>query len=150
MLILDSTFENSRKSHARAKGVSKAVKRYLHLERLPEPQPTDACLADDAAMPADGSEDGLYDRVLVDAECTHDGSLKHLTKFHSLGWETFCERVLHPDRFPHLQALQLQLLRYGDPFHTLILKLCYTVVYDPHVFAHPGIPPHRSVILTSL
>lgn len=23
----------------------------------------------------------LYDRVLVDAECTHEGSLKHLKKF---------------------------------------------------------------------
>ena len=26
-------------------------------------------------------EGGRYDRVLVDAECTHEGSLKHLKKF---------------------------------------------------------------------
>ena len=30
-----------------------------------------------------------YDKVLVDAECTHDGSIKHLAKFESWGWETF-------------------------------------------------------------
>ena len=29
----------------------------------------------------------LYDKVLVDAECTHDGSIKHLAKFEKWGCE---------------------------------------------------------------
>jgi hypothetical protein len=31
----------------------------------------------------------LYDRVLVDAECTHDGSIKHIAKFREGGWGQF-------------------------------------------------------------
>lgn len=45
-------------------------------------------------------------QVLVDAECTHDGSLKHMLKFHSWGWDTFERRFLDPDRINNLVALQ--------------------------------------------
>ena len=31
-------------------------------------------------------------QVLVDAECTHDGSLKHIVKFNKWGWESFEKR----------------------------------------------------------
>ena len=54
-----------------------------------------------------------YDRVLVDAECTHDGSIKHLAKFAQWGWETFERRFLEPERLTSLAELQLQLLLNG-------------------------------------
>jgi 16S rRNA C967 or C1407 C5-methylase (RsmB/RsmF family) len=55
-----------------------------------------------------------FDRVLVDAECTHDGSLKHLLKFQtSWGWETFEQRVMDPTRITTLQNLQRNLARNG-------------------------------------
>lgn len=54
----------------------------------------------------------LYDKVLVDAECTHEGSLKHLQKFESQwGWETFKARVL--DTHTHLEELQRSLADNG-------------------------------------
>ena len=40
----------------------------------------------------------------MDAECTHDGSLKHLAKFSQWGWETFERRFLTPDRLAELQV----------------------------------------------
>jgi hypothetical protein len=42
---------------------------------LPEPESVKA------GADFEGSHTDLYDRVLVDAECTHDGSIKHLTKY---------------------------------------------------------------------
>eukprot|EP00962_Isochrysis_galbana_P043416 scaffold16523_cov117-Isochrysis_galbana.AAC.1 len=54
-----------------------------------------------------------YDRVLVDAECTHDGSVKHLAKFSVWGWDTFERRFLDPDRLAELRQLQYRLLRSG-------------------------------------
>ncbi|URE29372.1 NOL1/NOP2/sun family [Musa troglodytarum] len=54
-----------------------------------------------------------YDRVLVDAECTHDGSLKHIQKFEDWGWETLERRVLDAKRTDSLLHLQLQLLTNG-------------------------------------
>ncbi|KAG8462288.1 hypothetical protein KFE25_012108 [Diacronema lutheri] len=56
---------------------------------------------------------GGYDRVLVDAECTHDGSVKHLAKFAAWGWETFEARVLDAARLTNLEALQRSLLSNG-------------------------------------
>ncbi|MES1907505.1 MAG: hypothetical protein MHM6MM_000612 [Cercozoa sp. M6MM] len=58
--------------------------------------------------------DTLYDRVLVDAECTHDGSVRHIAKFAQWGWDTFRRRVLEAERgAAAVQDLQLQLLRNG-------------------------------------
>jgi len=54
----------------------------------------------------------LYDKVMVDAECTHEGSLKHLQKFQSQwGWDTFKTRVL--DTHAHLAELQRGLADSG-------------------------------------
>ena len=47
--------------------------------------------------PSGGNSEGLpseghavlYDRVLVDAECTHDGSMRHMTKLIAQKWEDF-------------------------------------------------------------
>lgn len=47
-----------------------------------------------------------YDKVLVDAECTHDGSFKHIQKFEHWGWETLQHRVLDPKRTDNLMHLQ--------------------------------------------
>lgn len=55
-----------------------------------------------------------YDKVLVDAECTHDGSIKHIQKFEQWGWTTLERRVLDAERTDtNLTALQLNLLRNG-------------------------------------
>jgi 16S rRNA C967 or C1407 C5-methylase (RsmB/RsmF family) len=54
-----------------------------------------------------------YDRVLVDAECTHDGSVAHLHKARAQAWTSFVTRGLDPDRVAALPALQLALLRQG-------------------------------------
>ncbi|KAJ4847329.1 hypothetical protein Tsubulata_037259 [Turnera subulata] len=47
-----------------------------------------------------------YDKVLVDAECTHDGSIKHVQKFEHWGWETLNKRVLNAERTDDLTLLQ--------------------------------------------
>lgn len=69
-----------------------------------------------------------YDRVLVDAECTHDGSIKHLAKFASWGWDTFERKFLQPERLETLAALQAALLRNGfaqlRPGGTLVYSTC--------------------------
>ncbi|WCJ32638.1 Ribosomal RNA small subunit methyltransferase F [Euphorbia peplus] len=54
-----------------------------------------------------------YDKVLVDAECTHDGSVKHIQKFEQWGWETLQQRVLNAERTDSLTTLQLKLLTNG-------------------------------------
>ncbi|KAM1426027.1 hypothetical protein TB2_017935 [Malus domestica] len=54
-----------------------------------------------------------YDKVLVDAECTHDGSIKHVQKFERWGWETLQRRVLDAERSDGLTVLQLKLLTNG-------------------------------------
>ncbi|CAN1226886.1 Oligopeptide transporter 7, partial [Linum perenne] len=56
---------------------------------------------------------GGYDKVLVDAECTHDGSVRHVQKFEQWGWETLNQRVLNAERTDDLTTLQLNLLRNG-------------------------------------
>ncbi|XP_062102712.1 rRNA (cytosine-C(5))-methyltransferase NOP2C isoform X2 [Humulus lupulus] len=54
-----------------------------------------------------------YDKVLVDAECTHDGSIKHIQKFEHWGWKTLQRRVLDAERTDSLTVLQLKLLSNG-------------------------------------
>lgn len=54
-----------------------------------------------------------YDKVLVDAECTHDGSIKHIQKFEHWGWRTLQRRVLDAERTDSLTVLQLKLLTNG-------------------------------------
>ena len=79
-----------------------------------------------AATPAPAA--GGYDKVLVDAECTHDGSIKHLAKFAQWGWDTFERRVMQPERLATLRALQSALLRNGfarlRPGGTLVYATC--------------------------
>ncbi|XP_023642661.1 uncharacterized protein LOC17877220 isoform X2 [Capsella rubella] len=68
-----------------------------------------------------------YDKVLVDAECTHDGSIKHIQKFEQWGWTTLERRVLDAERTDiSLASLQLNLLRNGFR----LLKEAGTLVYS--------------------
>ncbi|XP_048128582.1 rRNA (cytosine-C(5))-methyltransferase NOP2C isoform X2 [Rhodamnia argentea] len=67
-----------------------------------------------------------YDKVLVDAECTHDGSIRHIQKFEQWGWETLQHRVLNAERTDNLTLLQLKLLINGFR----LLKVGGTLVYS--------------------
>lgn len=67
-----------------------------------------------------------YDKVLVDAECTHDGSIKHIQKFEQWGWKTLQYRVLNAERTDDLTVLQLQLLTNGFR----LLKVGGSLVYS--------------------
>ncbi|KAE9614592.1 putative 16S rRNA (cytosine(967)-C(5))-methyltransferase [Lupinus albus] len=62
-----------------------------------------------------------YDKVLVDAECTHDGSVKHIQKFEHWGWRTLERRVLDAERTDHLHVLQANdsLFSYISPIEYL-------------------------------
>ena len=59
----------------------------------------------------------LYDRILVDAECTHDGSVSHILKYSDtshgtlhLNHHTFQQSFMNNDRLSSLQSLQRNLL----------------------------------------
>ncbi|KAL2662495.1 hypothetical protein GLYMA_02G047100v4 [Glycine max] len=67
-----------------------------------------------------------YDKVLVDAECTHDGSVKHIQKFEDWGWGTLQRRVLDAERTDDLHTLQLNLLTNGFR----LLKVGGSLVYS--------------------
>lgn len=43
----------------------------------------------------------------MDAECTHDGSIKHIQKFESWGWTSLQRRVLDAERTDNLTVLQV-------------------------------------------
>ncbi|XP_063933566.1 probable 28S rRNA (cytosine(4447)-C(5))-methyltransferase [Zophobas morio] len=60
-----------------------------------------------------GLSSGFYDRVLVDAECTHDASIKHVIKYEKWGWDSFERRLFTPERLASLCALQKRLLQRG-------------------------------------
>ncbi|KAL9682762.1 hypothetical protein QQ045_014570 [Rhodiola kirilowii] len=67
-----------------------------------------------------------YDKVLVDAECTHDGSVKHIQKYENWGWTTLQRRVLDAERTDDLTVLQHRLLCNGFR----LLKLGGSLVYS--------------------
>ncbi|KAJ3205355.1 hypothetical protein HDU82_005252 [Entophlyctis luteolus] len=48
----------------------------------------------------------LYDKVLVDAECTHDGSIVHLKKCDDVGWEKFENNFFEESKMDLLETLQ--------------------------------------------
>lgn len=55
----------------------------------------------------------LYDKVIVDAECTHDGSIAHIEKYLKNNWENFDTQFLDTKRLEGLQDLQRCLLKNG-------------------------------------
>ncbi|XP_008787633.2 uncharacterized protein LOC103705618 isoform X4 [Phoenix dactylifera] len=79
--------------------------------------------------------------VLVDAECTHDGSVKHIQKFAFWGWNTLQHRVLDAKRTDTLMHLQLHLLTNGFRLlrvgGSLVYSTCsLTVAQNEHVVEH--------------
>eukprot|EP01084_Bolivina_argentea_P000747 1366_1 len=49
----------------------------------------------------------LYDKVLVDAQCTHDGSIRHLKKYRDeWGWDKLMKNVLNEKNI--VESIQLQ------------------------------------------
>ncbi|CAG8451977.1 5277_t:CDS:2 [Funneliformis mosseae] len=70
----------------------------------------------------------LYDKVIVDAECTHDGSISHILKYEKSGWENFEKNFLNPDRLNSLWDLQRDLLQNGwnllKPGGILVYSTC--------------------------
>lgn len=50
----------------------------------------------------------LYDKVLVDAECTHDGSIQHILKYEKWGWDTFEKNFMDPNRISTISKLQVR------------------------------------------
>ena len=76
-----------------------------------------------------GSSDtcSQYDRVLVDAECTHDGSVSHLLK-HGNQLDHWAQQYLTEDRIRNVTQLQLKLLENGfrnlKPGGLLVYSTC--------------------------
>ncbi|TPX66373.1 hypothetical protein SpCBS45565_g04535 [Spizellomyces sp. 'palustris'] len=70
----------------------------------------------------------LYDKVLVDAECTHDGSIVHLLKKAILGWSDIEQNLLSPSRLETLEGLQRGLISNGyrllKPGGILVYSTC--------------------------
>lgn len=54
-----------------------------------------------------------YDKVLVDAQCTHDGSIKHIRKHAENDWKGFDLTQFEPESLTKLHELQLALLENG-------------------------------------
>ncbi|KAI8054994.1 S-adenosyl-L-methionine-dependent methyltransferase [Syncephalis plumigaleata] len=55
----------------------------------------------------------LYTKVLVDAECTHDGSIAHVRKHEQQGWIDLEKAFLASDRVAVIDQLQQSLLEQG-------------------------------------
>lgn len=59
----------------------------------------------------------------MDAECTHDGSIKHIQKFEYWGWKTLQRRVLNAERTDNLTVLQV----VSSSFYYILAKFWYLV-----------------------
>ncbi|CAH0479818.1 unnamed protein product [Peronospora belbahrii] len=78
------------------------------------------CLLVDAA---------LYDKVLVDAECTHDGSIRHLQRLNTVDkWKDYVRDHLNVKEVERIIKLQRALIRNGfnllRPGGTMIYSTC--------------------------
>ncbi|RLN80336.1 hypothetical protein BBJ28_00022327 [Nothophytophthora sp. Chile5] len=71
----------------------------------------------------------LYDKVLVDAECTHDGSIRHLQRLNTpTKWQAYVNDHLNVDEVQRILKLQHGLIRNGfrmlRPGGTMIYSTC--------------------------
>jgi 16S rRNA C967 or C1407 C5-methylase (RsmB/RsmF family) len=55
----------------------------------------------------------LYDKVLVDAECSTDGSVKHILQLDQSGWKNFETIYSNPERLKWISDLQKKLIHNG-------------------------------------
>lgn len=79
----------------------------------------------------------------MDAECTHDGSIKHITKFESWGWKTLERRVLDAERTDDLFNLQVIVLVFKINFRCDVILLFLCVGFKVRNF-------HKNIALTCL
>ncbi|KAK7376113.1 hypothetical protein VNO78_34966 [Psophocarpus tetragonolobus] len=95
-----------------------------------------------------------YDKVLVDAECTHDGSVKHIQKFEHWGWRTLQHRVLDAERTDDLHTLQLNLLSNGFRLlkvgGSLIYSTCSLTVAQNEDVVEQFLKENRTAELTEI
>ena len=111
--------EASQQASRPAGGRERASKRRRRRGAPPEAELTDAqpffastytpasSHTDGGSEAGSGDAVGLYDCAMVDAECTHDGSVKHITKYDQWGWDTFERRFLDPQRISTITELQV-------------------------------------------
>ncbi|KAI9490291.1 S-adenosyl-L-methionine-dependent methyltransferase [Zychaea mexicana] len=66
----------------------------------------------------------LYDKVIVDAECTHDGSISHILKYETWGWDAFEKNFMNPDRLSTICELQVERQVFRHPAITAIDHSC--------------------------
>uniref|UniRef100_M4C2L1 SAM-dependent MTase RsmB/NOP-type domain-containing protein n=1 Tax=Hyaloperonospora arabidopsidis (strain Emoy2) TaxID=559515 RepID=M4C2L1_HYAAE len=71
----------------------------------------------------------LYNKVLVDAECTHDGSIRHLQRLNTAAkWDEYVHGHLNPSEVDRILTLQHDLIRNGfnllRPGGTMIYSTC--------------------------
>ncbi|POM72656.1 NOL1/NOL2/sun tRNA/rRNA cytosine-C5-methylase [Phytophthora palmivora] len=74
-------------------------------------------------------DSALYDKVLVDAECTHDGSIRHLQRLDTADkWEKYVRDHLNSSEVERILKLQHGLIRNGfsllRPGGTMIYSTC--------------------------
>lgn len=69
-----------------------------------------------------------YDKVIVDAQCTHDGSIKHVRKHRKNSWDGFDLTQFQPENLKKLHQLQFELLENGfkllKPGGILVYSTC--------------------------
>ncbi|KAJ1800850.1 hypothetical protein LPJ59_000759 [Coemansia sp. RSA 2399] len=98
----------------------------LRRKRVVDGRPWFAARLLSSAYACEGTE--LYDRVLVDAECTHDGSLAHIHKYNRWGWEQLDSCVINDNRSASVPLLQTKLLENGwrllKPGGILVYSTC--------------------------
>jgi 16S rRNA C967 or C1407 C5-methylase (RsmB/RsmF family) len=122
---------------------------YVHRDVEPPAASSSSSAADD-----DNENDSavsLYDKVLVDAECTHDGSLRHLLKMAhddddenerdnaisttrdkrstcNRKWSSYVSTYLNKDHVRHILELQHDLIRNGfrllKPHGRMVYSTC--------------------------
>ncbi|ETW01092.1 hypothetical protein, variant [Aphanomyces invadans] len=112
--ILDTAEITARsaKSHAR-KRVNKSARARLAKLAKDMPSESDRCATEIGDLDGTGTNT-LYDKVLVDAECTHDGSLRHLVKMTTeVDWNKYLDKYLSPAHVQAILDLQHDLIRNG-------------------------------------
>jgi len=111
--------------HGKRKRVTKSMRKEIEKRRK---------LNAERSVPKVNETKLLFDKILVDSECTHDGSIKHMEKYledGAFGAEAFVTKFLnnHGPKKERLQDLQRKLILHGaellkGPGSTLVYSTC--------------------------